>query len=143
VHCTYVARQDRVVFASCNAIGTRKDLNGILLLDSALQAPVSKPDNIVRIELPLPEVTLFLICWDREISCCHFVLCDDGVRYIVGIANWCDVLLLQALHLCTCLSTSELPGVDYIADVLQQLNKQIDAVKHARSRNHKFAKVGT
>ena len=58
VRCTYVARQDRVVFASHDAIGARKDLNGILLLDSALQAPISKPDNIVRIELPLPEVRL-------------------------------------------------------------------------------------
>jgi len=57
VHCTYVARQDRVVFASRYAVGARKDLNGILLLDSALQAPISKPDSVVRIELPLPEVS--------------------------------------------------------------------------------------
>jgi len=57
VRCTYVARQDRVVFASRYAVGARKDLNGILLLDSALQAPISKLDTIVRIELPLPEVS--------------------------------------------------------------------------------------
>jgi len=50
--------------------------------------------------------------------------------------------MLQAIHLCSCLSASELPGVDYVTDVLQQLNEQIDAVKHTRSRNHKFAKVG-
>lgn len=55
-----MAQQDRVVFASRDAIGARKDLNGILLLDSALQAPISKPDSIVRIELPLPEVIFFL-----------------------------------------------------------------------------------
>jgi len=66
VHCSYVARQDRVVFASSNAIGARKDLNGILLLDSALQAPISKPDDIVRIELPLPEVSVFHTLY------CHF-----------------------------------------------------------------------
>jgi len=59
IRCIYVARQDRVVFASREAIGARKDLNGILLLDSALQAPISKPDSIVRIELPLPEVLCF------------------------------------------------------------------------------------
>ena len=52
------------------------------------------------------------------------------------------IVLLQASHLCNCLSTSELPGVDYVADVLQQLSEQIDTVKHAHSRNHKFAKVG-
>lgn len=52
------------------------------------------------------------------------------------------VATLQASHLCSCLSTSELPGVDYVADVLHQLTEQIDTVKHARSRNHKFAKVG-
>lgn len=57
MRCTYVARQDRVVFANRYVAGARKDLNGILLLDSALQAPVSKPDSSVRIELPLPEVS--------------------------------------------------------------------------------------
>jgi len=40
------------------------------------------------------------------------------------------------------MSSSELPGVDYVADVLQQLGEQIDAAKHTHSRNHKFAKVG-
>jgi len=69
VRCTYVARQDRVVFASRDAVGARKDLNGILLLDSALQAPISKPDSIVRIELPLPEVLFFsLDCLNCEIN---------------------------------------------------------------------------
>ena len=74
MHCTYVARQDRVVFASRYAVGARKDLNGILLLDSALQAPISKPDSIVRIELPLPEVSflsrsLLLFYFYKKPSC--------------------------------------------------------------------------
>jgi len=51
-------------------------------------------------------------------------------------------MMLQATHLCSCLAASELPGVDYVTEVVQQLNEQIDAVEHTRSRNHKFAKVG-
>lgn len=61
VCCSYVARQDRVVFASRYAVGARRDLNGILLLDSALQAPISEPDSVVRIELPLPEVSCLAV----------------------------------------------------------------------------------
>ena len=91
-----MARQDRVVLASRDAIGARKDLNGILLLDSALQAPISKPDNIVRIELPLPEVSFFVTCCYCEIDCCHrpMVLCGKGNRCIVSIvAVCCDVIV--------------------------------------------------
>lgn len=38
------------------AVGCRKDLNGILLLDTALQPPVAKPEDIVQLELPVTEV---------------------------------------------------------------------------------------
>lgn len=38
------------------AVGCRKDLNGILLLDTALQPPVAKPEDVVQLELPVTEV---------------------------------------------------------------------------------------
>lgn len=38
------------------AVGCRKDLNGILLLDTALQLPVAKPEDMVQLELPVTEV---------------------------------------------------------------------------------------
>jgi baculoviral IAP repeat-containing protein 6 (apollon) len=58
VRCTYLPSQDRVVFISDCAIGARRDLNGVLLLESVLQTAVSKPDDIVCVELPLPDVCL-------------------------------------------------------------------------------------
>ena len=48
--------RDKVVFTDGKAVGVRRDLNGILLLDTALQTPISKTEDIVRVELSLPEV---------------------------------------------------------------------------------------
>ena len=47
---------DKVLFVDDYAVGCRKDLNGILLLDTALQPPVAKPEDIVQLELPVTEV---------------------------------------------------------------------------------------
>lgn len=41
------------------AVGCRKDLNGILLLDTALQPPVAKPEDLVQLELPVTEVRAY------------------------------------------------------------------------------------
>lgn len=48
---------DKVLFVDDYAVGCRKDLNGILLLDTALQPPVAKPEDVVQLELPVTEVT--------------------------------------------------------------------------------------
>lgn len=53
---------DRVVFASDFAVGARRDLNGMLLLESALQLPISKQDDLLCVELPLPEVICICYC---------------------------------------------------------------------------------
>jgi baculoviral IAP repeat-containing protein 6 len=58
IRCTYLPSQDRMVYVSDHAVGVRRDLNGVLLLDSALQTTIVKPDDVVCIELPLPEVSL-------------------------------------------------------------------------------------
>lgn len=47
---------DKVLFVDDYAVGCRKDLNGILLLDTALQPPVAKPEDLVQLELPVTEV---------------------------------------------------------------------------------------
>lgn len=39
------------------AIGVRSEYNGVLLLDSILQKIVTDPDEEVRVELPLSEVS--------------------------------------------------------------------------------------
>lgn len=56
VRCQYFPAVDKVLFVDDYAVGCRKDLNGILLLDTALQAPVAKPEDVVQLELPVTEV---------------------------------------------------------------------------------------
>jgi hypothetical protein len=45
-----------MVFSNDVAVGVRRDLQGVLLLDTALQTPVASQDDKVRLELPLAEV---------------------------------------------------------------------------------------
>ncbi|XP_063047563.1 baculoviral IAP repeat-containing protein 6 isoform X3 [Engraulis encrasicolus] len=60
VRCQYFPAVDKVLFVDDYAVGCRKDLNGILLLDTALQAPVSKPEDMVQLELPVTEAQQLL-----------------------------------------------------------------------------------
>lgn len=57
VRCQYFPAVDKVLFVDDYAVGCRKDLNGILLLDTALQPPVAKPEDMVQLELPVTEVS--------------------------------------------------------------------------------------
>ncbi|XP_053567827.1 baculoviral IAP repeat-containing protein 6 isoform X7 [Bombina bombina] len=60
VKCQYFPTVDKVIFVDDYAVGCRKDLNGILLLDTALQTPVSKQDDVVQLELPVTEAQQLL-----------------------------------------------------------------------------------
>ncbi|KPP76527.1 baculoviral IAP repeat-containing protein 6-like, partial [Scleropages formosus] len=60
VRCQYFPAVDKVLFVDDYAVGCRKDLNGILLLDTALQAPVTKPEDVVQLELPVTEAQQLL-----------------------------------------------------------------------------------
>ncbi|XP_078504876.1 dual E2 ubiquitin-conjugating enzyme/E3 ubiquitin-protein ligase BIRC6 isoform X3 [Lissotriton helveticus] len=60
VKCQYFSTVDKVVFVDDYAVGCRKDLNGILLLDTALQTPVSKQEDVVQLELPVTEAQQLL-----------------------------------------------------------------------------------
>ena len=44
------------MFTDGHAVSVRRDLRGILLLDSALQVPVNRTDDVVKLEIPLAEV---------------------------------------------------------------------------------------
>lgn len=56
VTCRYVPGQDRILFCDGQAIGVRSDYNGVLLLDSILQKPVTSTKDEVKLELLLSEV---------------------------------------------------------------------------------------
>lgn len=63
--CRYVPGQDRILFCDGQAIGVRSDYNGVLLLDSILQKPVTNTKDEVKLELLLSEVSflsVFLFC---------------------------------------------------------------------------------
>ncbi len=62
----YLPGKDKVVFCNGHALGVRKDLNGVLLFDSALQTPVDQTEDVVKVEIPLPEVSsIFTTCGNR------------------------------------------------------------------------------
>lgn len=60
VVCKYVPGQDRILFCDGQAIGVRSDYNGVLLLDSILQKPVTNTRDDVKLELLLSEVVFTL-----------------------------------------------------------------------------------
>ncbi|GFO34551.1 baculoviral iap repeat-containing protein 6, partial [Plakobranchus ocellatus] len=60
IECAYLPEKDKTVFCDGLALGVRGDLQGILLLDTALQTAVSKTEDFVKIELPLAEATHLL-----------------------------------------------------------------------------------
>ena len=54
----YLQEKDKMVFSNSTAVGVRRDLHGVLMLDSALQTPVNRTEDTVRLELQLAEVKL-------------------------------------------------------------------------------------
>ncbi|XP_071961824.1 dual E2 ubiquitin-conjugating enzyme/E3 ubiquitin-protein ligase BIRC6-like isoform X2 [Antedon mediterranea] len=62
VECKYLNEVEQVLFKSDCVVGLRKDISGVLLLDSALQAPVSKTDDFVVVELTHSEAIQLLAC---------------------------------------------------------------------------------
>ncbi|KAL6101444.1 birc6 [Pungitius sinensis] len=68
VRCQYFPAVDKVLFVNDYAVGCRKDLNGILLLDTALQLPVAKPEDMVQLELPVTEAQQMLSACQEKID---------------------------------------------------------------------------
>ncbi|ESP03095.1 hypothetical protein LOTGIDRAFT_157060, partial [Lottia gigantea] len=103
IQCCYLPEKDRTVFCDGRAIGIRKDLRGILLLDTALQVPVNKTEDIVKCELPLVEAT----------------------------------------QLFKALVNADLPGVDYVEEVLKEFERGIEVTQELTKGSHKTAKWAT
>ena len=51
--------------------------------------------------------------------------------------------MFQANSLYKCLLGAELQGVEYVDDVIRELEKEVELVKQATKGNHKVAKVCT
>lgn len=47
---------DKIFFADDKGVGVRNDYNGVLLLDTILQTPVAKGEEVVKLELLISEV---------------------------------------------------------------------------------------
>lgn len=52
----YIPGTDKLLLTDGSAVGVRSDYNGVLLLDTILQTPVEKSDDVVRLELLHTEV---------------------------------------------------------------------------------------
>lgn len=55
-----MSEQDKILFWDEKSLGLRSDYNGVLLLDTILQKPVSHTEDMVKIELLLSEAVIFL-----------------------------------------------------------------------------------
>lgn len=55
---TYLVGHDKILYTNGRGIGVRRDYNGVLLLDTILQTPVSKPEEVVKLELLLSEASV-------------------------------------------------------------------------------------
>lgn len=92
---------DKVLYTDGRGIGVRSDYNGVLLLDTILQTPVSCSEDIIKLELLLSEAIL--------------------------------------LHLC--LQCVELPGVDHVQEVIQEISSKIVAAQATQKKGIKAQKV--
>ncbi|XP_039282982.1 baculoviral IAP repeat-containing protein 6-like [Nilaparvata lugens] len=69
IHGQYLSGYDKILLANDKGIGVRSDYNGVLLLDTILQTPITKPDDIVKLEIPLSEAHILkqtLECMDLQ-----------------------------------------------------------------------------
>ncbi|XP_067212436.1 baculoviral IAP repeat-containing protein 6 isoform X3 [Linepithema humile] len=94
---------DKVLYTDGRGIGIRSDYNGVLLLDTILQTPVSKSEDVVKLELLLSEATILVQC-------------------------------LQCI---------ELPGVEHLLEVLQELSSKIVAAQANQKKGIKAQKWNT
>lgn len=62
VRGVYIPGTDKLLLTDGAAVGVRSDYNGVLLLDTILQPPVQKSDDVVRLELLHTEAVLLQRC---------------------------------------------------------------------------------
>lgn len=54
--------QDKILFWDGHNLGLRGDYNGVLLLDTILQAPIGQSDEYIKLEIILSEAIIFQNC---------------------------------------------------------------------------------
>lgn len=54
--------QEKILITDGQNVGFRGDYNGVLLLDTILQSPITQNDDIVRLEMLLSEAIIFQAC---------------------------------------------------------------------------------
>ncbi|XP_017867101.1 PREDICTED: baculoviral IAP repeat-containing protein 6 isoform X7 [Drosophila arizonae] len=62
IHGRYMPLQDKILFWDGHNLGLRGDYNGVLLLDTILQAPIGQNDDYIKLELILSEAIIFQNC---------------------------------------------------------------------------------
>ncbi|XP_068153762.1 baculoviral IAP repeat-containing protein 6 isoform X3 [Drosophila tropicalis] len=62
VHGRYMPLQDKILFWDGHNLGMRGDYNGVLLLDTILQAPIGQNDDYIKLEIILSEAIIFQNC---------------------------------------------------------------------------------
>lgn len=58
----YMPLQDKILFWDGHNLGLRGDYNGVLLLDTILQAPIGQNDDYIKLEIILSEAIIFQNC---------------------------------------------------------------------------------
>lgn len=88
ITCRYIPGQDRVLFCDGHAIGVRSDYNGVLLLDTILQKPVSNPKDNVKLELLLSEVCCIALHNRMNCTFLHFTGHNPQTEFVFGKSPW-------------------------------------------------------
>ncbi|KYO23912.1 baculoviral IAP repeat-containing protein 6 isoform A [Alligator mississippiensis] len=140
VKCQYISAVDKVIFVDDYAVGCRKDLNGILLLDTALQTPVSKQDDVVQLELPVTEAQQLLsACMEKvDVSSTEgydlfITQLKDGLKNTSHetaanhkVAKWATVMFHLPHHVLKSVASA-------IVNELKKINQNIAALPVASS----------
>ncbi|XP_077439054.1 dual E2 ubiquitin-conjugating enzyme/E3 ubiquitin-protein ligase BIRC6 isoform X1 [Vanacampus margaritifer] len=140
VRCQYFPAVDKVLFVDDYAVGCRKDLNGILLLDTALQPPVTKPEDLVQMELPVTEAQHLLSACQEKIDISNtkgyelfIVQLKEGLKNTSHetaanhkVAKWATVTFQLPHHVLKLVASA-------IVSELKKINQNIAALSVASS----------
>ncbi|KDR13250.1 hypothetical protein L798_12638, partial [Zootermopsis nevadensis] len=83
LHGLYLPCHDKILFTDGKGIGVRRDYNGVLLLDTILQTPVTKPDDVVKLELLLSEAILL----QHSLRCVELPGVDHTAEVLQELGN--------------------------------------------------------
>ncbi|XP_034488815.1 baculoviral IAP repeat-containing protein 6 [Drosophila innubila] len=84
----YMPLQDKILFWDGHNLGLRGDYNGVLLLDTILQAPIGQNDDYIKLELILSEAIIFQNCINE--------LESEGLECPCDISNELTLKINQA-----------------------------------------------